>query len=482
MVKASALFLLLPSLLLAAVPPTIERPVTDTQRLLSPAQTETVASELVRLREETGVQMAVLIVGTTEGEPIEDYAMQVFREWKGGQQGVDNGLLYVLAVKDRRMRLEVGYGLEEHLPDGAVRLLLDAQGPLMREQNYTGALVNIIHGVRERLPASAATKPQAPAAASSVSSSEPRDQREFLSVAVGGMAAYGLCLLLFIVLRPGLSAWMGNRVTFGLSGISIVLALLFINFCIERGNERVGGLNIWSLVWSFCVYCALMFVGRFLVLSDGWERWGICLIVGLLLGSPFTWVLVDEARWVLFFDILIPTFFATLFVAFFSIFPLFGHLLRAFVYVCGGASTFSSFSKEESTTYSSEPPPTERPKPSSSYLTPGRSSRTSSRSSSSSRRPSRPSRSVSASRSSSSDEDSSSSRSSSSDSPSVFASLWSSSSSSSSDSSSSSSSWSSSSSDSSSSSLSSDSSSSSSSSDWSGGGGDSGGGGASSSW
>ncbi|MFY0567217.1 TPM domain-containing protein [Archangium lansingense] len=467
MVKASALFLLLPSLLLAAVPPTIERPVTDTQRLLSPAQTETVASELVRLREETGVQMAVLIVGTTEGEPIEDYAMQVFREWKGGQQGVDNGLLYVLAVKDRRMRLEVGYGLEEHLPDGAVRLLLDAQGPLMREQNYTGALVNIIHGVRERLPASAATKPQAPAAASSVSSSEPRDQREFLSVAVGGMAAYGLCLLLFIVLRPGLSAWMGNRVTFGLSGISIVLALLFINFCIERGNERVGGLDIWSLVWSFCLYCALMFVGRFLVLSDGWERWGICWIVGLLLGSPFAWVLMDEVRWVLFFDILIPTFFATLFVAFFSLFPLFGHLLRAFVYVFGGASTFSYWNEDESTTYGSG---------SSSIWVSASESR--SWSSAPSVRASRSSASYEDSSSRSSSSRSSSSRSSSS----MFSLRSSSSSSSSSDSSSSSSSWSSSSSDSSSSSSSSDSSSSSSSSDWSGGGGDSGGGGASSSW
>jgi len=150
-VKTWALVLLLPGLLLGSTP-VIDRPVVDERGVLSSADTEAVASELVRLRNETGAQMAVLVVGTTGGEPIEDYAVRAAEAWKGGRAGLDNGLLYVLAVDDRRARLEVGYGMEEYLPDDAVRSLLDAQGPLLRQQDYRGALLGVIQGVRVRLP------------------------------------------------------------------------------------------------------------------------------------------------------------------------------------------------------------------------------------------------------------------------------------------------------------------------------------------
>ncbi|HYO69511.1 MAG TPA: TPM domain-containing protein, partial [Archangium sp.] len=112
MVKTSALVLLLPALLLGSTP-VIDRPVVDERGLLSSSEKEDVARELVRLRDETGTQMAMLLVGSTGGEPIEDYAMRTAEAWRGGTAGLDNGLLFVLAVDDRRARLEVGYGMEE---------------------------------------------------------------------------------------------------------------------------------------------------------------------------------------------------------------------------------------------------------------------------------------------------------------------------------------------------------------------------------
>lgn len=150
MVKAWALALLLPAILGST--PVIDRPVVDERGVLSSADTEAVASELVRLRDETGAQMAVLLVGTTGGEPIEDYAMRAAEAWKGGRGGQDDGLLFVLAVDDRRARLEVGYGVEEYLPDDAVRRILDDQGPLLRQRDYRGAVLGVIQGVRARLP------------------------------------------------------------------------------------------------------------------------------------------------------------------------------------------------------------------------------------------------------------------------------------------------------------------------------------------
>jgi uncharacterized protein len=151
MVRLWTLVLLLPALALGATP-SITGPVTDTQGLLSSQESEVITEELITLRRSTGAQMAVLLVGSTEGEPIEDYALRVAERWGGGAKKQDDGLLLVIAVNDRRMRLDVGYGLEEYLPDDAVRTLLDAQGPLMRQRDYRGAVLGILQGVRARLP------------------------------------------------------------------------------------------------------------------------------------------------------------------------------------------------------------------------------------------------------------------------------------------------------------------------------------------
>ncbi|WP_375765706.1 TPM domain-containing protein [Archangium gephyra] len=200
MVKTWALVLLLPALLLGSTP-VIDRPVVDERGVLSSEDKEAVASELVRLRGETGTQMAVLVVGTTGGEPIEDYAMRAAEAWKGGHAGLDNGLLFVLAVDDRRARLEVGYGMEEYLPDDAVRRILDAQGPLLRQQDYRGALLAVIQEVRVRLPGA-------------------QDVPELAGLA------------------PVSSARVSNTML-GLIGIGVVAGVL-LGFCLGIWRERLG--------------------------------------------------------------------------------------------------------------------------------------------------------------------------------------------------------------------------------------------------
>jgi uncharacterized protein len=149
--KSLLLTLLLPALVMADVP-AIERPVTDPTGMLTAQETETVSQALVALRAERQVHMAVVLVPTTESLPIEDYAREVFAAWQGGEKGLDNGLLLVVARDDRRMRLESGYGVEAALTDGEARTLLDAQGPKMREGRLEAALVDIIAGVRREIP------------------------------------------------------------------------------------------------------------------------------------------------------------------------------------------------------------------------------------------------------------------------------------------------------------------------------------------
>ena len=75
------------------------------------------AGHLQELEQKTGAQMIVLTIPSTEGIPIEEYALDKAEIWRLGQKGEDNGLLMVVAVNDRRYRLEVGYGLESIIPD-----------------------------------------------------------------------------------------------------------------------------------------------------------------------------------------------------------------------------------------------------------------------------------------------------------------------------------------------------------------------------
>jgi uncharacterized protein len=73
---------------------------------------------LAELEQKTGAQMVVLTIPSTEGIPVEPFAIELAQHWKLGQKGKDNGVLVLIAVNDKRGRIEVGYGLEPVLPDG----------------------------------------------------------------------------------------------------------------------------------------------------------------------------------------------------------------------------------------------------------------------------------------------------------------------------------------------------------------------------
>ena len=88
-----------------------------------------------------GSQIAVLMVRTTGGEPIEQYALRVAEQWKLGRKGVDDGALLAIAKDDRVMRIEVGYGLEGALNDAtAKRIVADVITPRFREGDFFGGI------------------------------------------------------------------------------------------------------------------------------------------------------------------------------------------------------------------------------------------------------------------------------------------------------------------------------------------------------
>jgi len=121
--------------------PVLERRVTDLTNTLSTEAQQRLEGRLASFEAEKGSQVAVLLVPTTGPEDIEQYSIRVVDAWKLGRKGVDDGVLLIVAVEDRAMRLEVGYGLEGVLPDAvAKRIVSDVITPFFRQGDYEGGL------------------------------------------------------------------------------------------------------------------------------------------------------------------------------------------------------------------------------------------------------------------------------------------------------------------------------------------------------
>lgn len=146
---ASSLFLL------AAAEPEIPPPrgfVSDYAGVVDSTTKRRLEALLGDLRQKTGAEIAVLTVRTTQPETAFDYSMRVAEAWKPGDQEKDNGVLFLVAVEDRQMFIQVGYGLEGALPDGKVGEIRDELVlPHFRRGDYaagiwqgTVALANII--------------------------------------------------------------------------------------------------------------------------------------------------------------------------------------------------------------------------------------------------------------------------------------------------------------------------------------------------
>ena len=141
-----------------AVPPLTSR-VTDLTGTLSGAAVARIEAKLKDVEAKKGSQVAVLIVPTTQPEEIEQYGIRVAEAWKLGRKGVDDGAILLVAKDDRRVRIEVGQGLEGALPDAiANRIVTETITPHFKQGDFDGGveagvnqIISVING--EPLPA-----------------------------------------------------------------------------------------------------------------------------------------------------------------------------------------------------------------------------------------------------------------------------------------------------------------------------------------
>jgi uncharacterized protein len=123
-----------------AIPPLQQR-VTDLTQTLSANEQAALESKLAQFEQQKGSQIAILLVPTTQPEAIEQYSIRVVEAWKLGRKGIDDGILILVAKEDRKMRIEVGYGLEGIVPDSiANQVILDAMKPRFKQGDFYGGL------------------------------------------------------------------------------------------------------------------------------------------------------------------------------------------------------------------------------------------------------------------------------------------------------------------------------------------------------
>jgi uncharacterized protein len=144
--------------LLRTLQPTAD--VNDFAGILKPPERDALEQRCKELREKTGAQLAVVTLKSLEGGQIDDFTVKLFQRWGVGDKDKKNGILLLVAIQDRKARIEVGYGLEPILPDAlAGRILNEQLFPAFRQQRYadglTGAVNRIIEIIERNEPAPA---------------------------------------------------------------------------------------------------------------------------------------------------------------------------------------------------------------------------------------------------------------------------------------------------------------------------------------
>ena len=245
---AAVLFVFSAALLAQVAVPALTSRVTDLTGTLSAQQRSALDERLAAFEARKGSQIAVLLVPTTEPEAIEQFGIRVAEQWKIGRKGVDDGAILIVAMKDRAVRIETGYGIEGALPDAVAKRIVDEIiVPRFKQNDYFGGIdagvsriISVIEG--EPLP---------PPRSGGATRSPGGGYENFLFVAfilvfvVGGMlrAMFGRFLGSGVIgVLGGVAGWMMlGSVILGVVVAVIALVLSLMGGLGTMGSRRRGG-------------------------------------------------------------------------------------------------------------------------------------------------------------------------------------------------------------------------------------------------
>jgi uncharacterized protein len=220
----AALFLASPAL--AVDFPPLSGRVVDTADLLNPAQEQALTQRLEALQRVSSRQLVVATVPSLQDLPIEDYGYQLGRAWGIGQRGANNGIILLVAPNEKKVRIEVGYGLEGIVTDALSSQIIQQQIlPHFRSNppDYAGGIIAGADTLIQQLQAPPEAAEQATVAAQQAANQRQAGRHRSRGTSIGPLIIWGGILL--FVLLPALGAGLAGRR--------------------YRGGRR-GGVSIWG--------------------------------------------------------------------------------------------------------------------------------------------------------------------------------------------------------------------------------------------
>jgi uncharacterized protein len=256
--------------------------VVDNAEILKPETRQRISAELQAHEKKSTNQVVVLTVPTLGGESVEEYAVRAFEQWKLGQKGKENGVLVVVVPQDRRMRIEVGYGLEGTLTDlAASRIIRDVMTPRFRSGDYDGGITQGVTAIIAHLEGRSSETGHAPEPQARHSDFIKASEMAFHEKVLMGAFIFGIIgLFTFIgIVTPG-AGWflyfflipfwamfpviiLGSGVTFYIL-IAYLIGFPLLKLLVSRsggyqqamqdfkrkGYARIGGFSVGSGGWS----------------------------------------------------------------------------------------------------------------------------------------------------------------------------------------------------------------------------------------
>lgn len=140
--------------------PNLSGPIVDQANLLGSSNEQALSSLLRQLNQQGILQMAILTVDDLEDETLEGYSIKVVDEWKLGNKEKDNGLLLLIAKNQRKVRLEVGQGLEGDIPDAIANRIIDGMTPYFKKGQFDQGILFAVASIAKKLGIEGVAKPR----------------------------------------------------------------------------------------------------------------------------------------------------------------------------------------------------------------------------------------------------------------------------------------------------------------------------------